>query len=511
VGRVIGESGTFLTGDLPISSGAGEHQVDPAIALLSKDEVVITWASYRQESETYNVFARRFSTAGVPLGPEFRVNQSVGLGRRSPSVAALPDGRFLIVWVAERQVGVRDNRDSQGRVVPGTGSPKFEVALYGRSFDRNGNALSGDQPLSGAEGIAAHPSIAPLPNQNYLVVWSRRDSLSRSNSYDIVKRVIGADASAMGTADVVNHHLYGDQYKPSLAPTGRGVLVVWSSLGQDGSWEGVYGRWTDADGIIQGDELRINTTTAGGQIHPTASAGPSGQLLVAWSMNQPRTGMEIFGQSLATGGELPTPAAPFVTPISSSSIMASWPKINSLEVAAYRVYAEDGVQLAELADNHWKKDGLAPSSRISLQISYVLKTGEVSPRSPSGSATTWGQDDNYDGLPDDWQAIYWSSGGKYPSGSEDSDADGMSNLAEWLAGTNPVEPGSRLQVTALLTALGLRLEWGTQPGFVYQPQSSLDGKLWKNVGGPRFAAGSSDAMTIAATGDASLFRVLRVR
>ncbi len=510
-GRILGSDGTFLTGDIPISGADGEHQIDPAIARLSNGQLIVTWASYRQVGENYDVFARQYSAAGAPLGPEFRVNQTVGMGRRSPTVAALTDGGFLIAWVAERQLGMRDNRDNLGRTIPGTGAPTFEVSLYGRAYDGAGVALTDEKALSGADGIAAHPSLAPLPNGSLLLAWSRRDPLSRSNSLDVATRVLSPDASISGSPEILNTHRYGDQYLPRLAAGGRGVFAVWSSMGQDGSWEGVYGRWMDAFGKSSGDEIRINTTTAGGQIHPSVASDASGQILTAWSINLPRTGMEIFGQLLATGGELPATGAPFVIPLSSSAVMASWPSVSSLDVSSYRVYAAGGEQLAELTENHWTREGLPPGSAVALQIAYVLATGEVSPRSPVGSGVTWGTDKNFDGLPDDWQTTWWPGIAKFPSGAEDSDSDGVTNLDEWLAGTNPVDAGSRLKVSGILTSLGLRLEWAAVPGLLYQLQSSSDGRSWQNSGGPRFAAGNKDAVNVPATGEASLFRVLRIR
>ena len=38
----------------------------------------------------------------------------------------------------------------------------------------------------------------------------------------------------------VNTHIYGDQYAPRISAIGSDYLVVWTSLGQDGSREGVY-------------------------------------------------------------------------------------------------------------------------------------------------------------------------------------------------------------------------------------------------------------------------------
>ncbi len=508
-GRLLGADGTFDTGDIPISTG-GEHQTGPEVATLSDGRVVVVWASYRQDGPNYDVFARLFSSSGEPLGTEFRVNAGLGLGRRSPTVAPLQGGGFLVAWIGERVTGQRDNLDVSGQPVPGAGAPIFEVALYTRVFDATGQPASGDNRVAGMDAMAAHPAVASLPGGNLVLAWTRRDPTSTSNHLDIASMVLTPAGLPDGPERLLNAQLYGDQYRPSLAVTPAGVLVVWSSMGQDGSWEGVYGRWLNADGLPAGDEMRLNTTIAGGQILPAVAGNAAGKVLAVWSMNLPQSGLELFGQRLAADAGLPAPSAPFIVPLSSSSLMVSWAPVGGLDVAGYRVYGDTGNQLAEVTDPFWTLDDLAPATSLSARIGYVLASGEVSPLSPAGTGKTWGADKNFDGLPDEWQAAHWPEG-HYPAGTEDSDGDGVRNVDEWLAGTDPMDPTSNLRVSGQSTPLGIRLEWPTQKGFVYQLQLSADGETWAQVGGPRFAAGATDSVTIPATGQVALYRVLRVR
>ena len=61
------------------------------------------------------------------------------------------------------------------------------------------------------------------------------------------------------------------------------------------------------------------------------------------------------------------------------------------------------------------------------------------------------------------------------------------------------------------TAQGLFLDWNTQPGLLYQVQSAAaPGSGWVNVGGARFAAGTTDSMYVGG-GNTGFFRVVRLR
>jgi hypothetical protein len=101
-------------------------------------------------------------------------------------------------------------------------------------------------------------------------------------------------------------------------------------------------------------------------------------------------------------------------------------------------------------------------------------------------------------------------GDSWPAPTFDSDGDGASNYAEFLAGTNPTNSSSALRVRLERTAQGMFLNWNTEPGLIYQVQSSPDLEDWMNFGAPRFAAGIVDSM-FAGFGSASHFRVLRLR
>lgn len=510
-GRVLGPNGTFASEEIAISSGAGEHQIEPQVATLASGEVVVVWSSYRQDGVNYDVYGRLISAAGQPIAPEFRVNQELGLGRRAPSVTGLAGGGFLVAWVGERIVGERNNRDASGRVVPGTGAPTFDISVHTRVFEAGGTPVGGDVRLPGSGGIPSHPALVPLPGGRVLLAWTRRDPASRDASLDVFSRVLNADGQPAGPELRLNDFTYGDQYRPRLAASASGVFAVWSSMGQDGSWEGVYGRWLTADGALEGEELRLNTTVGGGQLLPTTGATPEGQILVAWSSNLPQSGLELFAQRLAANPTLQALPAPVVSALSPSSVMVSWPAVAGLPVAAYRVFSPTGAQLAEVTDNFWVTDGLAPASSFAVEVAYVLTSGDVSPKSAAGTGRTWGTDKNFDGLPDDWQVTWWPGATSYPPGSADSDGDGVSNLDEWLAGTDPTDSRSSLKVRWTLTPLGLRVEWPTQAGFVYQLQTSANGREWTAAGGPRFAADRTDSVTLAVSGPVSFYRVLRVR
>jgi hypothetical protein len=76
-------------------------------------------------------------------------------------------------------------------------------------------------------------------------------------------------------------------------------------------------------------------------------------------------------------------------------------------------------------------------------------------------------DSDGDGLADAWELQYF--GNLAANASDDTDADGMSNLREFRAGTNPKDAQSRfemLEVTKVPSGIAIR--WTSEPGRTYR-------------------------------------------
>jgi hypothetical protein len=93
-------------------------------------------------------------------------------------------------------------------------------------------------------------------------------------------------------------------------------------------------------------------------------------------------------------------------------------------------------------------------------------------------------DSDHDGIPDDYELFYWGSLSKTPD--QDSDGDGMSNIREMRAGTNPADSNSVLrveQLTADHNSTNVVLRWRSVPGKLYSAslRTKLQSGSWSNL------------------------------
>ena len=347
-----------------------------------------------------------------------------------------------------------------------------------------------------------------------MVVWGEKDTAVRENGWDIWGRTF-SDSATGGTVQRLNTRQFGDEYAPKVAALEGSYLAVWTSLGQDGSWEGVYGQFVNGDGNLVGGEFRLNTTVISRQINPVVTSDGDSRFLGFWSsfvggINS----YDLFAQRYVVDSQpLAAPGAPFVTALSSAKLSVTWPEVGGLNVTNYELYVDGSSTPTLLTSNLWvNAESYAPNSTHSFRLAYVLADGRKSPQSDVASGTTWGNDENFDGLPDDWQALYWgSNGAAWPAPNEDSDGDGASNRDEFLAGTDPTSKDSVLSQTLEATSQGLFLKWNTRPGSMYQVQTSGSMGGWTNLGGPRFAAGTTDSMNAGVADSGAYYRIIRLR
>ena len=110
-------------------------------------------------------------------------------------------------------------------------------------------------------------------------------------------------------------------------------------------------------------------------------------------------------------------------------------------------------------------------------------------------------DSDGDGIPDAWMWTFFghptAQAADHSRATDDADGDGVSNMAEFLAGTNPTNALSFLHFTsALATNNDIALTWTVAGGksYVVQAMAGLDGSF-ADISPAVTAAGSGDSMT----------------
>src|SRR5262249_51538064 len=84
-------------------------------------------------------------------------------------------------------------------------------------------------------------------------------------------------------------------------------------------------------------------------------------------------------------------------------------------------------------------------------------------------------DADQDGIPDYWEVAHGLSASDTADAGADADGDGLTNLQEFQAGTDPLDPSSALQIVSMQESGGyLQLTFNTTVGKAYRIESNDD-------------------------------------
>jgi hypothetical protein len=179
------------------------------------------------------------------------------------------------------------------------------------------------------------------PDGGFVVAWQ---SFGQDGSqYGIFARRFDSSGNP-GPEFLVNSFTSSYQASPDVAADASGAfVVVWNSLGPDGSDLAVAGQRFDAVGNPLGGEFIVNTTVAGGQVYASIAREPSGAFVVAWSSRQDGYSYGIVAQRFDAsgahiGGEFLVNS--FTT--SSQAISAVAPLGPGKFVVVWQSYLQDG-------------------------------------------------------------------------------------------------------------------------------------------------------------------------
>jgi hypothetical protein len=297
--------------DFQVNTYTYNWQSEAAIAALVVDGYVVVWRSgslvgAMQDGSDRGVFARLYSSTGLPRTPEFQVNSRTVRNQGHPSVAADSAGNFVIVWESYGQDGSRSSVFAKRFSSAGTAiADEFQVNAHTRGYQR----------LPALGGVR---SVAVDEDGDFVVAWESIKEYS-VRFRDVFARRFSSAGIALANEFQVHAYTVDEQTKPSVATDAAGNFVVtWASLSP--SALGVFGRFFSSLGDPQAGEFRVNNSTWADQ--PSVAVDADGDFVVVWLGLHDGAGSGVFAQRFLAGGVAPTTTAT-ITPTPTSTATAT--------------------------------------------------------------------------------------------------------------------------------------------------------------------------------------------
>ena len=97
--RVFDDAGLPVSGDIQVNSFTNGAQSNPKVATLANGDFVVTWRSTGQDTSSGGIYYQRYDATGVALGDEIRVNDRFEGDQTLSDIIALDTGGFAISFV----------------------------------------------------------------------------------------------------------------------------------------------------------------------------------------------------------------------------------------------------------------------------------------------------------------------------------------------------------------------------------------------------------------------------
>jgi hypothetical protein len=280
-GRRFDSAGAAQGAEFQVNSFTTNYQRDPSVGMDADGDFVVAWSSRYQDNAFLGVFAQRFDAAGAPQGAEFQVNSyTVGL-QRYPAVAMRGDGAFIIAW---ESVGFFvDHQDGSGGGIFARG---FDAAGVGQATEFQVNAYT--------QGGQDHAAVGMNGDGRFVVAWR---SYQEDSSNGIFARAFDAAGVGQGGDFHVNTYTPDEQRYPAVGMDDDGnFIVTWQSAFQDGSAFGIFAQHFDAAGVAKGAEFQVNSYTTADQFYSAVAMDGDGDFVVAWETFRDGDSFGVFTQ-----------------------------------------------------------------------------------------------------------------------------------------------------------------------------------------------------------------------
>ena len=298
-GQRFSSAGLKLGGEFQPSSNFTGYQSNSRIAMEGDGEFAVVWhGTGKTGGDTFQgIGVRRFSSAGVALGVEFRANAYTDSVPIEPAVAVDADGDFVVVW---------DQIQDPSAIGWG---------IFGRRFTSAGASVGGEFRVTDfTNGLTGKPAIAMEGDGDFVVVWNTPldgGGGGLGGNLGVMGRRFTSVGARIGAEFLVNSYTWYVQQSPAIAMNDNGsFFVVWTSNNQDGSVTGVFGQRFNADASRVGGEFQVNTFTTSAQYTSSTGLaldaigmGGDGNFVVVWTgENQDGGSKGVFGQRFTSSG-----------------------------------------------------------------------------------------------------------------------------------------------------------------------------------------------------------------
>ena len=288
LGFAAPSSASWTSDGSAVCTTTGWHG-EPELIADGSGGVIITWSDSRIDS-TYDIYAQRLSSTGVPLWPaDGVVVCNAPYDQIRPLIISDGNGGSVIVWWDTRNTGANAN-------VSGS-----ETDIYAQRIDANGAPQWGVNgvPVCAVDGRQWFPSAIADGNGGIIVTWA--DNRSEEGD-DVYAQWLNGSGDPQWTVGGVILAEPGVQSIPTIVSDGAsGAIISWYDF-RNGIADIYAQRVSEAGAMMWTTNGGAVCTATGSQSSPWTVADNGGGAIIVWTDFRSPSNGDIYAQRLNAAG-----------------------------------------------------------------------------------------------------------------------------------------------------------------------------------------------------------------
>jgi Ca2+-binding RTX toxin-like protein len=271
--QLFSTTGVLIGDDFRINATTAGDQVYPSVAALTGGGFVVTWADNSAvggDNSNYGIKARFYTATGTAVGAEFRVNTTTPGNQTAPAVTALTNGGFAVIWLDTGATG---------------GNPDAYVQRA-RLYTANGTPVAGEIALDTSRyNSLTAASVTALKNGNVAFVWvSNETTGSDTNGTSIRTEIYSAAGALIANESQVNTTTTANQTAPATTSLRDGrFMVSWVDASAGLGNEVIRAQVMNANGTKSFGELIVHSSDFKGGTAPNITEMADGRIFISWT------------------------------------------------------------------------------------------------------------------------------------------------------------------------------------------------------------------------------------
>ncbi|MEJ5864766.1 calcium-binding protein [Pseudomonas farsensis] len=204
---------------ISVDSAARDNAIyaeEPSVTALPNGGFVVVWEREIDATDDADIYMQRYDDSGKAIGANVRVNTTTAGRQTGSEVVVLDDSSYVVTWVSTKL-------DKNENAISGN--------VFMQRYSATGAKLGGETQVNTAgTEIQGEPAITALKGGGYVISWATSDEAPHSGPANLYAQVFDKNGVKVGSQLTIASDDSNDLFPVVAATDDGGFIVTWEAL-----------------------------------------------------------------------------------------------------------------------------------------------------------------------------------------------------------------------------------------------------------------------------------------